>query len=108
MGRCYRLTISLLWVKSISDHWTGLPAPCTFYTPLGLPEPVFNCSSAPSPVLCAWQANQPALCHAHIQVRQVCSMLIIASPVVFESGGFRRDDFYVIMLNGGQRESIPG
>lgn len=108
MGGNYVLEILLLWVMSIPDHRAGLPVLCIFYTPPGLPKSVFNCRSTSFPVLRAWQADQAAHCQVHIQVRQVCSMLIIASPVVFESGGFRQDDFYVIILNRGQRESIPG
>lgn len=81
------------------DHRAGLAVPHAICTPLGLPELVFNCGSPPGPGLRAWQADEAAHCQAHVQVRQVCPMLIIASPVVFESGGFRQGDFYVIMLN---------
>lgn len=108
MDGYYALEILWPWVLSIPDHRAGPPVPGISYTPPGLPRPVFKDRPASSPGRRARHADQAARRRAHIQVRQVCSMLIIASPVVSESGGFGQDDFCVIIPNRGQRESILG
>lgn len=107
MDGYYALEILWPWVLSIPDQRAGRPVPGISYTPpgLGLPRLVFDSRPASSPGRRARQADQAARCGAHIRVRQVCSMLIIASPVVSESGGFGQDDFCAIIPNRGQRES---